>query len=226
MWGTNAGRMHGHGFEAILHVKQELGDKDIGVDYDLLDECWSTVHEKLDHACLNDIPGLENPTSESLAAWIWGRLKPGLPQLSWVTIYETVTAGCHYDGKNYRIWKEQRFESALCLPNESNKDTHQRLHGHSYILRLHLTAELDPIMGWTVDYGDVKELFKPIYNKLDHRLLNDIKELDKVDVASVASWIRRQVSSVLPQMDRVDLFQTPGCGAILSWGEAGPVLPN
>ena len=82
-----------------------------------------------------------------------------------MTVYETVTAGCHYDGEHYRIWKEQRFESALSL-NKNNS-----LHGHSYLIRLHLSCPLDEVMGWTMDYGDVKEIFKPTLSQLDHYYL-------------------------------------------------------
>lgn len=224
--GHPCGRMHGHGFEVILHVNQSLGDHAMGVDYDQIDKCWDPIHQDLDHACLNDIAGLENPTSESLATWLWQRLKGELPQLSWVTVYETVTAGCHYDGNHYRIWKEQRFESALRLFNAPEGDRRRRLHGHSYLLRLHLTAPLDPIMNWTVDYGDVKELFKPVYKKLDHHLLNELNGVEDTDPANITQWIRQQAGDVIPQLDRIDLYQTPGCGAILSWGEQGPALPT
>lgn len=224
--GHKCGRMHGHGFEVILHANQNLGNRDMGVDYDYLDRCWAPIHQELDHACLNDIAGLENPTSEMLAAWIWTRLKPTLPQLSWVTVYETVTAGCHFDGNHYRIWKEQRFESALRLQRAPEGDHRRRLHGHSYLLRLHLTASLDPVMCWTVDYGDVKELFKPVYKVLDHHRLDELEGIADTDPASITRWIRRRMGAELPQLDRIDLYHTPGCGAILSWGEQGPALPT
>ena len=223
--GHQCGRMHGHGFEVILHVNQQLGDADMGVDYEQMDLSWSPIHRALDHACLNDIDGLENPTSESLGAWIWQRLKQDLPQLSWVTVYETVTAGCHFDGKHYRIWKEQRFESALRLQRAPQGDRRRQLHGHSYLLRLHLTAALDPVMNWTVDYGDVKERFKPVYKALDHHLLDELAGIEDSDPASITHWIRQQAGNNLPQMDRIDLYQTPGCGAILSWGDEDPALP-
>ena len=223
--GHQCGRMHGHGFEVILHANQSLGNQDMGVDYDYLDRCWAPIHEELDHACLNDIPGLENPTSEMLSRWIWQRLKPELPELSWVTVYETVTAGCHYDGSHYRIWKEFRFESALQLVRAPEGDRRRRLHGHSYLARLHLSAPLDEVMGWTVDYGDVKELFKPIYKQLDHHRLNGLSDIEDGDLVSVAHWIKGQMAHKLPQLDRIDLYETPGCGAILCWGEEGPALP-
>ena len=75
------GRMHGHGFEVILHASIDLGARDIGVDYDHIDACWAPIHALLDHACLNDIAELENPTSELLASWIWKRLKATLAEL-------------------------------------------------------------------------------------------------------------------------------------------------
>jgi 6-pyruvoyltetrahydropterin/6-carboxytetrahydropterin synthase len=108
--GHKCGRMHGHGFEVILHADQDLEDKDLGIDFDRLDTCWLPLQAQLDCSCMNDLPGLENPTSEMLANWIWTSIKTELPELSWVTVYETTTAGCHYDGANYRIWKEQSFE--------------------------------------------------------------------------------------------------------------------
>src|SRR5262249_47681916 len=107
--GHKCGRMHGHGFEVILHADQDLEGKDLGVDFDRLDSCWLALQAQLDCSCMNDLPGLENPTSEMLANWIWQKIKTELPELSWVTVYETTTAGCHYDGVNYRIWKEQSF---------------------------------------------------------------------------------------------------------------------
>ncbi len=74
--GHKCGRMHGHGFEVILHADQDLGARDMGVDFDHLGGVWAPLHEELDYACLNDMEGLENPTSEMLSAWLWTRLKP------------------------------------------------------------------------------------------------------------------------------------------------------
>ena len=224
--GHQCGRMHGHGFEVILHADQDLAGGDMGVDLDYLAECWAPLQQQLHYQCLNDIAGLENPTSEMLCAWIWRQLKPGLSELSWVTVYETASAGCHYDGRHFRIWKEMRFESALRLRHAPEGDRRAQLHGHSYLLRLHLTAPLDRVMGWTVDYGEVKSLFTPIYKDLDHHRLDDLPGLADADVGSVLHWMRRRCQAELPQLDRIDLMQTPACGAVLSWGEHGPALPS
>ena len=179
----------------------------------------------LDQACLNDIPGLENPTSELMASWIWQRLKPGLPELSWVTVYETATSGAHFDGRRYRIWKELTLDSSLRLAHAPAGDPRRRIHGHTYTLRLHLNAPLDEVRGWTIDFGDVKDLFTPIFQRLDHHPLHELPGLEDNDPASLARWIRDEAQPRLPQLDRIDLYETRGCGAILAWGDDDPALP-
>jgi 6-pyruvoyltetrahydropterin/6-carboxytetrahydropterin synthase len=223
--GHQCGRMHGHGFEVILHAEQQVNALEMGMDYDDLDRLWAPLYEELDHVCLNDIPGLENPTSELISSWIWAKLKPQLPDLSWVTVYETASCGAHFDGTHYRIWKEMSLDSALKLKRAPQGDKRLRVHGHTYTLRLHLSAEIDKLMGWTVDFGDVKNLFTPIFKRLDHQPLHEISGLADTDTASVVKWLQQQALPLLPQLDRIDLYETRGCGAILSWGPAGPALP-
>jgi 6-pyruvoyltetrahydropterin/6-carboxytetrahydropterin synthase len=100
------------------------------------------------------------------------------------------------------------------------------LHGHSYLLRLHLTAPLDQVLGWTVDYGDVKALFEPVYRRLDHHRLDELPALASADPSSLVRWIREQSASALPWLCRIDLEAMPGCGAVLCWGGLGPALPS
>lgn len=221
--GHPCGRMHGHGFEVVLHARESVSGKFMAVDFDHIAEVWKPIDQILNNQCLNHIPGLENPTSEMIAAWIWERIKPSLDSLSWVTVYETTTAGCHFDGKDYRIWKQQRFESAVRMYVDSGC-SRGALHGHSYLIRLHLTAPLDRCMGWTVDYGDVKEAFHPVYEQLDHQALHEIPSLEQPGLEAILRWIRSQVSNVLPQLDQIDLFERPMRGATLSWATS-PLPP-
>jgi 6-pyruvoyltetrahydropterin/6-carboxytetrahydropterin synthase len=223
--GHQCGRMHGHGFEIIVHADQDLESRPLGIDYDRIDALWAPIHTELDHACLNDVPGLGNPTSEMIAAWVWNRLKGELPELSWVTVYETAQCGANYDGGQYRIWKEMTLDSSLILKLAPQEDPRRRIHGHTYTLRLHLSAPLDAVMGWTVDFGDVKALFNPIFKRIDHHPLHEVPGLDQPDAASLARWIRKEVATLLPAADRIDLYETRGCGAILSWGGAEIALP-
>lgn len=223
--GHKCGRMHGHGFEVIVHVDRDAATGDSADASDRLAHCWEPLGAELHLACLNDIPGLETPTSERLARWIWNHLRPQLPDLAWVSVYETATAGCHYDGATYRIWKDFPFESAIQLVRAPAGDRRRRLHGHSYLARLQLTAPLDQVMGWTVDYGDVKERFKPAYEALDHRCLNELAGNEEGDAEQLAHWIRERMEASLPPLDRIELYETPGCGVVLAWGPPGPALP-
>jgi 6-pyruvoyltetrahydropterin/6-carboxytetrahydropterin synthase len=223
--GHKCGRMHGHGFDVIIHATQDVSARAMGVDYDQIDSVWKPVHSELNHACLNDIKGLENPTSELIASWVWRRLKAQLPELAWVTVYETATCGAHFDGKRYRIWKEMTIDSAVRLERSPIGDPRRRIHGHTYVLRLHLDAPLDELLGWTIDFGDVKQLFDPIFKALDHQPLYELPGIEDNDVESLLRWIRKQCATQLPALDRIDLYETRGCGAILTLGEEPPALP-
>jgi 6-pyruvoyltetrahydropterin/6-carboxytetrahydropterin synthase len=223
--GHKCGRVHGHGFEIILHADIDLGARALGVDYDQMDAVWSPIHDELDHVYLNDIAGLENPTSELISSWIWRRLKPRLPELSWVTVYETGQCGANFDGDRYRIWKELTLDSALVLPKAPDGDPRRRIHGHTYTLRLHLSAPLDKVMGWTIDFGDVKSVFDPIFKQIDHRPLHELPDLQQPDAANLAFWLKKRTEHLLPELDRIDLYETRGCGVILSWSDADVALP-
>lgn len=91
--------MHGHSFRIEVHVSGELGEESGWVmDFADLKKAFQPLFEQLDHHLLNDIEGLENPTSENLARWIWQHLSPQLPGLSKVVVQETCNAGCSYSG--------------------------------------------------------------------------------------------------------------------------------
>ncbi|NIC40571.1 6-carboxytetrahydropterin synthase [Aquabacterium sp. A08] len=215
--GHKCGRLHGHGFEVLLHARQNAQGT---VTAERLDALWAPLHRQLDHACLNDLPGLENPTSEVMSGWLWRQLAPQLPELSAVTVYETASCGARHDGTDYRIWKELTLDSALQLRHAPDGSPLRRIHGHTYTLRLHLCAPLDAVMGWTVDFGDVKRLFDPLFKALDHQPLHRLPGLADCDAATLATWVLERARADLPALDRVDLYETPGCGAVVAWNEA------
>jgi 6-pyruvoyltetrahydropterin/6-carboxytetrahydropterin synthase len=214
--GHKCGRLHGHGFQIVIHAAIDASNSDLSIDYDEIDRLWKPLQAQLDHVYLNDLPGLENPTSELIAKWIWDHLRPTLTTLTWVTVYETASCGAHYDGEKYRIWKDMTMDSAVMLNGAPTSDPRRSIHGHTFTLRLHLQAILDDLFGWTVDFGDIKEIFHPIFLSLDHHPLHEAIGVG-VGVSEIARHIRMQSAKAIPQLDRIDLYETAGCGALLSW---------
>jgi 6-pyruvoyltetrahydropterin/6-carboxytetrahydropterin synthase len=98
--GHKCERLHGHSFKIELCAAGPV-DSRVGwfIDYGELDRLWQPTYELLDHHYLNEVEGLENPTSENLARWLWRRIKPALPSLVRVTVHETCDARCEYEGR-------------------------------------------------------------------------------------------------------------------------------
>jgi 6-pyruvoyltetrahydropterin/6-carboxytetrahydropterin synthase len=100
--GHKCRRLHGHSFAVELVVDGEV-DPETGwvIDYALLREAFAPLHQQLDHNYLNEVPGLENPTSENLARWIWDGLAGKLP-LREVRVEESCDSACVYRGEGER----------------------------------------------------------------------------------------------------------------------------
>ena len=97
--GHKCARVHGLSFRVELHVSGDVGaDTGWVMDFGDIKAAFKPLYDQLDHHYLNDIAGLENPTSENLAIWIWDKLQPALPGLSAVVVHETCTSGCRYTG--------------------------------------------------------------------------------------------------------------------------------
>ncbi len=98
--GHKCRRLHGHSFRVDVVVEGEVDPaKGYLVDYGEIKLAAEPLIKRLDHYYLNEIPGLENPTSENLAKWIYDQLRPSLPLLAAVIVYETCTTTCEYRGR-------------------------------------------------------------------------------------------------------------------------------
>jgi 6-pyruvoyltetrahydropterin/6-carboxytetrahydropterin synthase len=98
--GHKCGRLHGHSFHIELHVSGPVDPK-LGwvLDFADIKKAFKSIEDQIDHRCLNEVAGLENPTSENLCRWLWQKLKPELPTLSKIVVRETCTSGCIYTGE-------------------------------------------------------------------------------------------------------------------------------
>lgn len=97
--GHKCARLHGHSFRTRVYVSGPV-DPELGwvVDFADIKAAFKPLEQQLDHHYLNEVPGLENPTSENIAAWMWKNLRPVLPGLSKIIVRETCTSGCVYTG--------------------------------------------------------------------------------------------------------------------------------
>ena len=97
--GHQCGRTHGHSYEIGVHVAGPV-DRNQGwvLDFAEISQVVKPIIAELDHACLNEIPGLNNPTSEMLAQWLWQRIRPAVALLAAVTVHETATSLCVFRG--------------------------------------------------------------------------------------------------------------------------------
>ena len=97
--GHKCARLHGHSFHVSIHVVGEMDDE-LGwfMDFGDIKAAFKPYYEQLDHHYLNEVEGLENPTSENIARWIWDKVAPVLPGLAKIVVRETCTSGCAYEG--------------------------------------------------------------------------------------------------------------------------------
>lgn len=91
-------QLHGHSFKVKISVDDELSNMGWVMDFADIKKICNPIIEILDHSYLNEIEGLENPTSERIAIWLWKKIKKDLPRLSSIEVRETCNSGCIYSG--------------------------------------------------------------------------------------------------------------------------------
>ncbi|MGP8231171.1 MAG: 6-carboxytetrahydropterin synthase QueD [Methylovirgula sp.] len=92
--------LHGHSYRVELTLEGPI-DPETGfvIDFFDIEKTFAPLHAQLDHHCLNEIAGLENPTAENIAVWIYEKIKPALPQLAAITVFETHDCYAEYEGR-------------------------------------------------------------------------------------------------------------------------------
>ena len=116
------------------------------------------------------------------------------------------------------IRKSFQFEAAHLLPHLPAAHKCRRLHGHSFRVEIAVTGECDPQLGWVMDYADMKAAFKPLWEQLDHRYLNDVPGLENPTSENVAVWIWERLKPALPLLTEVTVAETCTAQAVYRGG--------
>ncbi len=114
----------------------------------------------------------------------------------------------HELGGTMELYKDFRFEAAHRLPNVPEGHKCARLHGHSFLVRLTVSGEVDPATGWLMDFDDIKDAFAPLLEQLDHHYLNEVPGLENPTSELLAKWIWDHLKPSLPELDSVEIRET------------------
>ena len=113
-----------------------------------------------------------------------------------------------------RITKSFSFDAAHWLPNVPEGHKCKRLHGHTYGVTLAVEGPVDDVMGWVLDFGEIKAAFAPLLKRLDHHCLNEIDGLENPTAEVLAAWIFGELKPALPLLRDVAVRETPTTEAV------------
>lgn len=112
------------------------------------------------------------------------------------------------------IYKKFSIEAAHRLTNLPPEHKCSRLHGHSFKVELRVSGEVDSQYGWVMDFGEIKRIFRPVYEQLDHRYLNEVEGLGNPTSENLAKWIWQRLKPDLPQLSAIIVKETCTAGCI------------
>jgi len=104
--------------------------------------------------------------------------------------------------------KSFQFEAAHLLPLLPEDHKCRRLHGHSFCVDIVIAGECDPKLGWLMDYAEVSKAFKPLWEQLDHRYLNEVEGLENPTSEIISKWIWDRLKPQLPLLEQIMVAET------------------
>lgn len=109
----------------------------------------------------------------------------------------------------FELKQHFQIESARFLPKLDKSHPCARLHGHSFKIILTLTGDLDPAVGWVMDYNEIQDRVKPLLQQIDHQVLNEVPGLENPTSELLAKWFYDQARLLLPNLVKVTVAETP-----------------
>lgn len=108
----------------------------------------------------------------------------------------------------YELKQQFQIESARFLPNLAKSHPCASMHGHSFKIVLCLVGDLDPHIGWLVDYHEIARCMQPVLKQLDHKVLNDVPGLENPTSELLAKWLFEKMVTEIPQLKNVSVMET------------------
>lgn len=112
------------------------------------------------------------------------------------------------------VFRVFQIEAAHWLPNVPAGHKCSRLHGHSFRVEVHVRGEVGRDSGWVMDFADLGEAFRPLFEQLDHYCLNDIEGLANPTSENLARWVWAKLQPDLPGLSKVSVQETCNAGCI------------
>lgn len=108
----------------------------------------------------------------------------------------------------YELKQHFHIESARFLPNLPKSHPCSNMHGHSFKIVLSLVGDLDPKIGWVMDYHEISQVMTPLLKQLDHKILNEVPGLENPTSELLAKWIYEKVQNTIPMLKNVSIMET------------------
>jgi 6-pyruvoyltetrahydropterin/6-carboxytetrahydropterin synthase len=112
------------------------------------------------------------------------------------------------------IYKQFTFDAAHFLPKVPEGHKCRQVHGHTYHLTIFISGPVTEDIGWVIDFSELKGVCKPLVDRLDHALLNEVSGLENPTAENVARWLWKQIKIKLPSLQKIELKETPTSGVI------------
>lgn len=108
----------------------------------------------------------------------------------------------------YELKQHFQIESARFLPKLPKTHPCSQVHGHSFKIVLTLIGDLNPEIGWVMDYHEITQIVTPVLAQLDHKLLNDVQGLENPTSELLAKWLFEKLSLAIPLLKHISIMET------------------
>ncbi|HMO32872.1 MAG TPA: 6-carboxytetrahydropterin synthase QueD [Lacibacter sp.] len=113
-----------------------------------------------------------------------------------------------------QLFKKFTFDAAHFLPQVPEGHKCREIHGHTYLLTVFVEGDPDPLLGWVLDFADLKQAVEPVIKEVDHKFLNQLPGLENPTCELIAVWLWNRIKPLVPQLSKIELYETPTSGVV------------